>query len=31
MRGGEAPDARPGDKKGRDEAWQRWKGLLKKR
>jgi carboxymethylenebutenolidase len=31
MRGGEQPDARPGDKKGRDEAWQRWKGLLKKR
>ena len=30
MRGGEAPDARPGDKKGRDEAWRRWKELLKK-
>ncbi len=30
MRGGEAPDARPGDKKGRAEAWKRWKELLKK-
>jgi carboxymethylenebutenolidase len=30
MRGGEAPDARPGDQKGRDEAWRRWKDLLKK-
>jgi carboxymethylenebutenolidase len=30
MRGGEAPNARPGDKKGRDEAWRRWKDLLKK-
>ena len=30
MRGGEAPDARPGDKKGREEAWRRWKELLKK-
>jgi carboxymethylenebutenolidase len=30
MRGGEAPEARPGDKKGRDEAWRRWKELLKK-
>ena len=30
MRGGEAPDARPGDKKARDEAWRRWKELLKK-
>jgi carboxymethylenebutenolidase len=30
MRGGDAPDARPGDRKGRDDAWQRWKGLLKK-
>src|SRR5262249_8490936 len=30
MRGGEAPDARPGDKKGHDEAWRRWKELLKK-
>ena len=30
MRGGEAPDARPGDKKGRDDAGQRWKELLKK-
>lgn len=30
MRGGEDPNARPGDKKGRDEAWGRWKELLKK-
>jgi carboxymethylenebutenolidase len=30
MRGGEAPDARPDDKKGRDDAWRRWKELLKK-
>jgi carboxymethylenebutenolidase len=30
MRGGEAPDAREGDKKGREEAWNRWKELLKK-
>jgi len=30
MRGGEAPDARPGDRKARDEAWRRWKELLKK-
>jgi carboxymethylenebutenolidase len=30
MRGGEAPEARPGDKKGRDEAWRRWRELLKK-
>lgn len=30
MRGGDAPDARPNDKKGREEAWQRWKALLKK-
>jgi carboxymethylenebutenolidase len=30
MRGGEAPEARPGDKKARDEAWQRWKDILKK-
>jgi len=29
MRGGEAPDARPGDKQARDQAWQRWKQLLK--
>ncbi len=29
LRGGAAPDARPGDAKGRDEAWQRWKELLK--
>jgi carboxymethylenebutenolidase len=30
MRGGEAPDAREGDRKGREEAWKRWKELLKK-
>lgn len=29
MRGGEAPDARPGDAKARTEAWERWKKLLK--
>jgi carboxymethylenebutenolidase len=29
MRGGEAPDARAGDKQARDQAWQRWKQLLK--
>ncbi len=30
MRSGEAPDASPGDKRARDEAWTRWKNLLKK-
>ena len=30
MRAGEMPNARPGDKKSRDEAWQRWKELLRK-
>jgi carboxymethylenebutenolidase len=30
MRGGEAPDARPGDTKARAEAWDRWKELLRK-
>jgi carboxymethylenebutenolidase len=30
MRGGEAPDASAGDKKGRDGAWARWKELLKR-
>ena len=30
MRGGEAPDARPADKKAREDAWKRWKDLLKK-
>lgn len=29
MRAGEAPDASPANKKARDEAWQRWKQLLK--
>jgi len=30
MRAGEAPDANQPNKKARDEAWQRWKELLKK-
>jgi carboxymethylenebutenolidase len=30
MRAGEAPDALQGNKKARDEAWVRWKQLLKK-
>jgi carboxymethylenebutenolidase len=30
MRGGEAPDAKPADAKARDDAWTRWKSLLKK-
>jgi len=30
MRAGEAPDASPANKKAKDEAWQRWKSLLKK-
>ena len=30
MRAGEAPDAKPADKKAREEAWQRWKDILKK-
>lgn len=30
MRAGEAPDASTGNRKARDEAWRRWKGLLKK-
>lgn len=29
MRQGEAPDAKPGNKQARDEAWERWKTLLK--
>ncbi len=29
MRAGEAPDASPANKKARDEAWTRWKKLLK--
>jgi carboxymethylenebutenolidase len=28
MRQGDMPSPRPADKKGRDEAWQRWKKLL---
>ncbi len=30
MRAGEAPDASPANKQAREEAWKRWKGLLKK-
>jgi carboxymethylenebutenolidase len=30
MRGGEAPNAKPDDKKAHDEAWVRWKDILKK-
>jgi len=30
MRAGEAPDASEANKKARDEAWKRWKDLLKK-
>jgi carboxymethylenebutenolidase len=30
MRAGEAPDAKEPDKKAREEAWKRWKDLLKK-
>jgi carboxymethylenebutenolidase len=30
MRAGEAPNASPANKKARDEAWQRWKELLRK-
>ena len=30
MRAGEAPDANAANKKARDEAWQRWKDILKK-
>ena len=30
MRAGEAPEASEGNKKARAEAWERWKGLLKK-
>jgi carboxymethylenebutenolidase len=30
MRAGEAPDANAANKKAHDEAWQRWKELLKK-
>ncbi|PYQ48454.1 MAG: carboxymethylenebutenolidase [Acidobacteria bacterium] len=30
MRAGEAPDASEANKKARDEAWTRWKSLLKK-
>jgi carboxymethylenebutenolidase len=30
MCGGAGPEARPGDEKGREEAWRRWKELLNK-
>ena len=30
LRAGEAPDASPANRKGRDDAWARWKDLLKK-
>jgi carboxymethylenebutenolidase len=30
MRAGEAPDASEANKKAREEAWARWKSLLKK-
>jgi carboxymethylenebutenolidase len=30
MRAGEAPDASPGNKKAREDAWKRWKELLQK-
>jgi len=30
MRAGEAPDGKEADKKAREEAWKRWKELLKK-
>jgi carboxymethylenebutenolidase len=30
MRAGEAPDATPGNKQARDDAWKRWKELLGK-
>jgi carboxymethylenebutenolidase len=30
MRAGEAPDANEANKKAREEAWKRWKDLLKK-
>ncbi len=30
MRAGEAPDASPDNKKARDDAWKRWKSLLKR-
>lgn len=30
LRAGESPEAKEGDKKAREEAWKRWKDLLKK-
>jgi len=30
MRSGEAPDAKDADKKAREEAWARWKGVMSK-
>jgi hypothetical protein len=29
MRSGEAPDATEANKKAREEAWKRWKSLLR--
>ena len=30
MRAGEAPDAKPANRKARDDAWTRWKALVQK-
>lgn len=30
MRSGEQPDAQEANRKARDEAWARWKAILKK-
>jgi hypothetical protein len=30
MRAGEDPKANEANRRGRNEAWERWKGLLKK-
>jgi carboxymethylenebutenolidase len=30
LRAGEAPDANEANRKGRAEAWERWKAILKK-
>ncbi len=30
MRAGEAPDANAGNKRAREQAWERWRELLKK-
>lgn len=31
MRAGEAPDAGPANKRAREQAWERWKGELRRR